>query len=89
MTKTIITMLVLLVVFAAGYQVNECSRTDQMSRVLHTFEDLETRIQQDLVACEGYIQSRDEREAQMTRLIERMLNSFETLVAQQTERDYN
>lgn len=73
--KTIIITIV--VAFVTGYLVNEHTRADKITPVLHQVESATQTIQTDHVALAGDLARRERRDEEMFRLFDRVLELIE------------
>ena len=66
------------VAFVTGYIVNEHTRADQITPVLHQVESATQTIQTDHVALAGDLARRERRDEEMFRLFDKVLTLIET-----------
>jgi hypothetical protein len=67
-----IKLLLFTLAFVAGYIVNEHTRSDTITPVLHQVESATQAVHADLVALQGHLQSVERREQQMFQLFDRL-----------------
>lgn len=71
-------LLLFALAFVAGYITNEHVGSDTGSHTLHQIETAAQTVQQDHVALERHLQSRERRDQMMFTLFERVIELMET-----------
>ena len=85
-----IKLLLFTLAFVAGYIVNEHTRSDHITPVLHQVEGATQAVHADLVALQRHLQSVERREQQMFQLFDRLTGLIDTSeVAHSNWIDYN